>query len=193
MMYIGWEMPTAAEYRKKIESLQTRDSRVSLYSQICSGTTDGWEPGKAFEYLVLRAFELEQAEVTWPYQVSLLGSTVEQIDGAVYAVHHGSLWCLVEAKDTAEKINVEPIAKLRNQLIRRPSTTVGLVFSRSGFTEVARTLAQFMAPQSILLWEGDEFQHALVEGILIESLFEKFRRLIEHGEASFDIRTLQSA
>jgi len=152
----------------------------------------GWDnKGKAFEYLVLRAFEMGGAEVTWPYQVQQFGSTVEEIDGAVYAVRDGSLWCLVQSKNTDESVNIDPIAKIRNQLIRRPAPAVGLVFSRSGFTTAARTLAQFMAPQSILLWEGSEFEHALRQGIMVGALFEKYRRLIEHGEASFDIQTIR--
>lgn len=185
------DMATDEENRLRIRAIHRREDLVALYKRICEGETTPWDSGKAFEYLVLRAFELEHAEVTWPYQVSLFGSPAEQIDGAVYAVHHGSLWCLIESKDTGEKVNIEPIAKIRNQLLRRPSPAVGLVFSRNGFTEAARTLAQFVAPQSILLWEGPELDHALRRGIMIKGLFEKYRRLIEHGDASFDIRTIE--
>ncbi|MFN9817569.1 MAG: ParA family protein, partial [Pseudanabaena sp.] len=45
----------------------------------------------------------------------------------------------VESKDFADKkVDIAPIAKLRNQLLRRPTATVGLVFSRTGFTDPAR-------------------------------------------------------
>jgi hypothetical protein len=53
---------------------------------------------------------------------------VEQIDGVVYS---DELACLVECKDEAGKVNFEPIAKLRNQLLRRPGAAIGMVFSRS--------------------------------------------------------------
>lgn len=47
----------------------------------------GWHSGKAFEYLVVRAFHLEApSDTRWPYGVTYpqrIG-TVEQIDGAVY-------------------------------------------------------------------------------------------------------------
>ena len=47
----------------------------------------GWPPGLALEHAILRAFELDGAEVTWPFVVELDGLTVEQIDGAVHTVH----------------------------------------------------------------------------------------------------------
>jgi hypothetical protein len=42
-----------------------------------AGNTSGWAPGKAFEYLVLRAFQLEGAEVRWPYSVRIDGGEKE--------------------------------------------------------------------------------------------------------------------
>lgn len=53
----------------------------------------GWPPGKALEYLILRAFELGGASVTCPYTVTHSGMVVEQIDGTVYYEH---LSCLIE-------------------------------------------------------------------------------------------------
>jgi hypothetical protein len=35
--------------------------------------------------MVLRAFELDGAEVKWPYRVKLFGEEVEQIDGVIYS------------------------------------------------------------------------------------------------------------
>ena len=54
----------------------------------------------------MRAFDLEHAEVRWPYNVYLDGVLIEQIDGVVHA---GSLSCLVESKDYQRRINVEPM------------------------------------------------------------------------------------
>jgi hypothetical protein len=58
-------MPTGAEYEAKIASYNW-DDLVNLWNQIESGNTPGWDSGKALEYLILLAFQLEGAEVTWP-------------------------------------------------------------------------------------------------------------------------------
>jgi hypothetical protein len=115
------------------------------------------------------------------------GETVEQIDGAV---HWASLSCLVESKDFRDKlVNIEPIAKLRNQLLRRPASALGLVFSRTGFTRAARYLARFNAPQAILLWDGEEVEFAIKQRRICEYLFEKYCVCVEHGIPDYDIQT----
>jgi hypothetical protein len=88
-------MPTADDYIAKIRAPK-RPGLVKLYDQIKSGVTPGWDPGKAFEYLIIRAFELEGAKVAWPYTVIMHDQEIEQIDGAVgmerkyvYAIEHG--------------------------------------------------------------------------------------------------------
>ena len=130
----------------------------TLWAQISARATPGWESGMAFEHLILRAFELSNAEVIWPYAVSLKGGgqAVEQIDGMIQVDH---ITCMIESKDKGVAINVEPLAKLRSQLMRRSAGVIGSVFSFSGFTEPARTLAQFMFPQAVLLWTGEEMTH----------------------------------
>jgi hypothetical protein len=150
-------MPSAAEYQGRISGLGWADLS-QLWKRIIARDTPGWEPGRAFEYLVLRAFELDGADVKYPYTARLFGEEVEQIDGAVY---WDGLKCLVESKDTIDPVDFGPIAKLRAQLQRRPAETLGIVFSRNGFTEPALVLAQFLSPQSILLWRGDELEYAL--------------------------------
>ncbi len=92
-----------------------------LWVAIESGSAADWAPGKAFEYLVLRAFQLEGAEIEWPYSVSLadvtrggVESAAEQIDGFVMV---DGLACLLECKDRKDPLNIESIAKMRN-LIR---------------------------------------------------------------------------
>ena len=106
-------MTTAAKYESMIKSLQWHDLR-SLWNDIETRNTPGWDVGKAFEYLILRAFQLDGAKVKWPYRVKLFGEEVEQIDGVVYC---SGLSCLVESKDFADKVNIDiaPIAKLRRQ------------------------------------------------------------------------------
>ena len=151
-------MAAPGEYQSRIRRLKWPGLK-QLWEEIKAGNTPGWEPGKAFEYLVMRLFELDGAEVRWPYSVPLFGNAeVEQIDGSVRC---GSLYCLVESKDEADNISVGPIAKLRNQLLRRPAGTVGLLFSRRGFTDPAVQLAYFTLPQPILLWTGAQVEFAL--------------------------------
>jgi hypothetical protein len=170
-------MTSKEEYEARIAQCDWSDL-LDLWDAIEARDTPGWGPGKAFEYLVLRAFQLEGAEVGWPYTVNLGEELVEQIDGVVYT---DGLACILESKDQGAPTNVEPIAKLRNQLFRRPGGTIGAVFSRAGFTEPARILAQFVAPQTILLWEGAEVRYALKTHRFRTVLCRKYRHLIEHG------------
>ena len=57
---------------------------------------------------MLRAFELDGAEVVWPFEVRVQGELSEQIDGAIYAK---GLSCLVESKDTEKAIRIDPIER----------------------------------------------------------------------------------
>lgn len=77
-------MATEVEYKNKIQSYR----RIGLRRLWCKKRQDRmdddfWESGKLLEYAILRAFELEGAEVTYPYSVELQGEEVEQIDGAI--------------------------------------------------------------------------------------------------------------
>ncbi len=135
----------------------------------------------------MRAFQLDGADVRYSYSVRLFGEEVEQIDGVIY---WSGLACLVESKDLADKINVDiaPIAKLRNQLLRRPASTLGLVFSRTGFTEPARHLSYFSLPQTILLWSGEELKYALAQESICDLLWLKYRVCVEDGLPDYDVR-----
>jgi hypothetical protein len=73
--------------------------------------------------------------VRYPYEVSLFGEKVEEIDGAV---HLPGLSCLVESKDWGKNVAIGPIVKMRSQLLRRPGGTIGLMFSMKTFTKPAR-------------------------------------------------------
>ena len=157
-----------------------RPRLLTLYDQIVWGDTPGWRGGKALEHLSLRAFELEGAEVQWPYEVPMPTSdrTMEQIDGVLYV---DGLAILVETKDVAERANIEPIAKLKSQLDRRPPQTLGLVISRSGFTFPAATLTQLISGGRIILWRGDEMRYALANTLMVPALKRKYRALIERA------------
>lgn len=170
-------MTSHSEYAVRAREMDWSALR-RLWLAVKAGHTPGWPPGKAFEYLVLRAFELDGAEVRWPFTVSMADETVEQIDGAVYAAN---LSCIVESKDTAVPIDVSVLAKMRTQLARRPASAIGLVVSRSGFTSAASTLAGYFAPQTVLLVSGWEFERALNSGEMVSMLVAKFRECVEEG------------
>ena len=183
-------MATPSEYQQTIQSYGWARLK-ELWQQIENRNTVGWELGKAFEYLIVRLFELDGAIVKYPYTVSqktMEGKQelIEQIDGIIYT---GSLSCIIECKDENRVTNVEPVYKLRNQLLRRPSGVIGSVFSRAGFTDPAITLASFTMPQAILLWEGGEVASMLKEKRACSFLLTKFRRCIETGSPNYDIRT----
>lgn len=137
------------------------------------------------EHLVLRAFRLSGAEVIWPYSVYLDGQVVEQVDGMVM---HEGITCMIESKDIDANVNVEPLAKLRNQLLRRPAGVVGCVFSSTGFTDPAKTLARFMAPNAILLWQGPEISHLIDQKDFCIALTKKYGWLMQHGIPDYDTR-----
>ena len=177
-------MTRETEYQRRI-ALLDGSGLVRLWEQIEAGTApkSDWEPGRALEFVVLRAFQLENAEVRWPYRVELAGEVVEEIDGTVYS---DSLCCLVECKDQ-EKVDFRPVAKMRNQLLRRPAGTIGAVFSRGGFSEPAIILAQFTAPQCIILWGGVEIGHALRNQCMRRALLAKYRHWVEHARPWYNI------
>ena len=147
-----------------------------------------WKSGKVLEYTLLRAFELEGATIRWPYNVNIgddeNGSVIEQIDGSIQFEH---FYVLVECKDQQHAVNIEPFAKMRNQLMRRPSAVIGCIFSTSGFTEPALVLSQFSAPQTILLWNGDEFEYCLENGCFIDGFKKKFGKAIEEFVFNYNI------
>lgn len=179
----------AVYYERMATRLTSRDLR-DLWSRVRHyRSTPKWEPGKAFEYLIIRGFACEGAEVTWPYSVRTVdGIELEQIDGTVYCA---GIACLIEAKAHAEALNYTPIAKLRAQLARRPATAIGAVFALdTGFTLPAKTLARHCSPQTVLLWEADEIAYALAKKHFIKSLVLKWRYAVEHGLPDFNVVAL---
>lgn len=181
-------MTAVERLRKKIVALSHADL-AKMYDQIETGTPiPGWARGKALEYVLLRAFQLEGAKVTWPYDVRMKNGpkiSIEQLDGAI---HWNGQSCLVEAKDNADKIDFVPIAKLRSILARRPSSCFGMVFSRAGYTQSAQILSDHLSPQTILLWEGNEIKHCFAKpNRFLIGLEAKLHWAVEHGTPVFDI------
>jgi hypothetical protein len=144
------------EYVMRAEGMSWADLSA-LWELIKAEKTPDWEGGKAFEHLVIRAFRLNGLEAEYPYDVPPGGKPIEQIDGLVY------LQCytfLVECKDK-ESVDIEAIAKLRNQLLRRPETTLGCVFTTGAFTEPALIITDFSVPHRILLWSKADIDKCL--------------------------------
>lgn len=179
----------ATDYVKIIRSKQAPDL-LTMYQRLDAGQQiAGWPPGKGLEHLVLRMFELAGVEVSYPYNVNIYGTNVEQIDGAIRTER---AHMLMEAKQYAEPVNVEPIAKMRSQLARRPSGMMGSVVSMKGFTEPAKILARFNQPLTILLWEGNEVEMVLKGSMSnpkspIEALNAKLKHAMEHGVPDYNL------
>ncbi len=181
-------MQGETKYQQKIAAFKDWESLRDFWQKIQERQTPEWASGKALEYLILRAFELDGAKVRYPFEVRIDEEIVEQIDGVVYC---DSLSCLIECKDySADKVNFEPIAKIRNQLLRRPSSTIASIFSLNGFTEPATILANYVAPQTVLLWESYELDYVLQKENICVSLLNKFRKCVEEGVPNFNILTL---
>lgn len=149
----------------------------------------GWPAGKAFELLILRSFQLEGADVVWPFRVNMFQAEIEQIDGVAHlsSVH---LSVLIESKDQKTAVNIEPIAKMRNQLQRRPNSVIGSVFSVNGFTDPALTLAKFVFPQTILLWNPQDIEYSIETAKFTYHLQQKYRHCVEQGSPDFNIAPL---
>jgi hypothetical protein len=141
------------EYITRAEKMAWKDLN-GLWEQIKAGKTPGWDGGKALEHLVIRAFRLNKLEAEYPYDVPPRGKLIEQIDGLVYL---SGCTFLIECKDK-ETVDIVAIAKLRNQLLRRPDTTFGCVFTADRFTDPALILAGFSLPHRILLWSGVDIE-----------------------------------
>lgn len=163
-------------YIKMIEKMGWPKLRI-LWTAIKSGSTPGWEPGRAFEHLVIRAFKLNKMDAEYPYHVPPGGQILEQIDGAVFVEGH----CfLLECKDE-DATDIEAISKLRIQLLRRPETTFGCVFTRHHFTQPALTLNDLSVPYRILLWSELDIDESLKNECFAKTLRAKYRDLCMYG------------
>lgn len=196
-------MASAEEYEQKIKQMDFKDLRHLWNDRV---NNDFWKSGKALEYIIIRAFELEIQKakstgfnsVSYPFTVDYPfkyknednHEVMEQYDGAI---HINGMHALIECKDyTERKIDVEPLAKLRNQLSRRHGMVFGIVFSTSGFTPPAEILVNFMAPQIILLWGVDDIEYCLNHKCFIDCLMVKYRQAIEHCEHYFNYSSFMS-
>ena len=185
-------MASGAALEAKIKQIDEWESLLKLWKRIESDderlAAEWNDKGRALENVILRAFELDESEkvrVRYPYNVKLMEEEVEQIDGAI---HLEGLTCLVECKNQKDNVSPDPIAKMRNQLIRRPAGTIGVIFSRTGFTSAATILAQFAMPQAVLLWTGPEISFAMDEGMVSVFLRRKYQACCEMGMPDYNIQ-----
>lgn len=165
-----------------------RPALLSVWEQIKQGEKiDGWDSGKAFEYLVVRAFQLEDAEVVWPYNVTYPQrfGTMEQIDGLVRV---DGVTFLIESKDRTEPLSIEAIAKLRFRLEGRPPGTMSVLFSKSNFTPPTEIFAQFASPLNVLLWGVDDLDYALPNSGMVSGLRVKYRVASKLGVPLYPIK-----
>lgn len=183
-------MDKADEYQIEIRNMDSQ-SLIKLWEEhIEEGFDESfWKKGKVLEYVVLRAFELEKEGcVTYPYDVYAgkgegYNKPIEQIDGAV---HVDELYALVECKDyTGNKINIEPLAKMRNQLARRHSAVFGMFFSATQYTSPAEILVGYMAPQLIILWTKEDIECCLRNSCFIQCMKTKYRKAVENCEYNY--------
>ena len=183
------------DYVARIRQYDTAQLVTMLQDIRARRKPPGWAPGKAFEHLVLRGFELDGAEIKWPYSVPYVGGIIEQIDGAVY---FDNTTFLIESKDYKDPLNIGPVAKLRHQLMRRPLDTMGIVFGRNDFTPPMKELTRRTSPMQILLWEAAELEYALQTQVtqlannlpgqgMCKALRLKFRNAALQGIPDFSI------
>jgi len=147
-----------------------------------------WDGGQAFEFMMLRFFELDGAEVTYPYGpiVGLDGLT-QETDGFIYT---DKLRCLVESKDWSSPVKFSTVAKLKDRLLHRNSQLIGCIFcSRSGFSTSALTAAFLEQTRyNILLWGRDEIDFVVKSprSNFVEALHTKYRYSLEKLIPYFD-------
>lgn len=158
-----------------------------LWVKIQADDTPDWPPSFTFEYLVVRAFDLDGAVVRWPYRSILDGVVTEQIDGVVVAA---GLHALIESKAQKDSVTIEPIAKLRNQLMRRPVATIGLFFITSSYTPPALILAKYLTGQTILLWHSTEIDFALETEKIVLLLQAKYLACVKDGVPSTNAKEM---
>lgn len=160
-----------------------RADLIRILSGLKRGVTqEEWAPGRDLEYLIVRAFEIEGIDVTYPFRVAVHDGnrTTEQIDGAITLA--GALF-LLESKAWTEHVSRGPLALLTSQLARRPPATMGVVFTLKGYTEAATALTNMTSPVRVLLWTPDELERAIREAAMRDALNFKYRYAQEHGMA----------
>jgi hypothetical protein len=169
------------QYRDRVLALNLA-GLLKMWAAIKRGTPlPGWPRGKALEYLILRAFQLEGVEVTWPYRVYRQQQPQQQVEEIDGTAHFDGLTCLVECKDRARPTDITPIVKLKAQIMRRTRQTMGAVFSVNRFAPGALSLVEMLPPADVVLWQGPEIERALSKRWLCEGTRRKLRYAAKEG------------
>ncbi len=172
-------MGAEEKYARRVQGMGRVELRA-LWKRIkARKDLEDWPPGRALEFMMLRAFQFEGARVVWPYV-----NTTEQIDGAIHA---DGLACIVETKDHSDSIGFEAIAKLALQLQRRPGAAMGLLFSTSEFSLPVIEAVRVHPLRNVLLWQGSDIDLALEHGMRA-ALRIKWRKAVEQASLGYWLR-----
>ncbi len=144
-----------------------------LWKRIKAGTATGWSPGKALEYMFVRAFELSGAEVVYPYN-NEVRRIKEQFDGFVFVKELGAGF-IIECKDWREPVSFDEVAKLYGRLSYRISSTFGIYLSRNDFTASALESLYVLHPHNILLWSFAEIDECFIHHKFLDALKYKYK------------------
>lgn len=173
-MLLEFASYTSSE-KRKMKIVQDYDwiKLEEFWHKIKEGKTK-WSSGKALEYMFVRAFDLEGAEVVYPYNNKINNKAQEQFDGFVFIKELGAGF-LIECKDWKDKVAFEELAKLHGRLTYRFSSTYGLFLSRNDFTASAVELMYMMYPHNILLWSFDEIDECFKKHKFLKALKFKYQ------------------
>ena len=185
---------TEEELKDAIQDLGWEDLLKIWQSRRTPEQLEKWGKGKFFEYAILRAFELEGAEVKYPFNVPYPlviedgKEEVEQIDGIIY---EEGITILAESKDFEDnKVDIEPLAKLQVRLKRRPSHVIGCIFTATGFTLPAQILIESLMPYTILLWNNNDIEYCLKNKCFRKGLYLKYRNVIEEANHMLNLSAM---
>jgi hypothetical protein len=184
-----------SEYQLKIQQYNSHEELTQLWEEILADQAKDWAGGMALQYLIVRAFELEGAEVKYAFSVRKPTShpqnnkPMEEIDGVVY-IDNGILPVLIESKDKDSNVNNDPISKMGNQLSRRPKNVLGAVFSSKDFTPAVYDLADLAHTHKILLWNSDDIDYCLRTKTFVPGMIAKYHHAVETGQYDANLKTL---
>lgn len=130
-----------------------------------------WAPGKALEYLILRAFDLERnrpsdvQDVKYPFHKNSDGKQEQQIDGYIRT----SRCCfLEECKDKKSKAKESDLSQLYIRVSNRPDTVIGLFFSMGGYTPSA--IKSNESQCHIILWDREDIEYCFDNMCFVDCL-----------------------
>ncbi len=167
---------------------QTPNPGLLHHDMVADKSGERWKGGQAFEYMILRFFELDGAEVTYPYGPIIgLDGMKQETDGFIYAQ---GLRCMVESKDWSREVGMSTVAKLKDRMLHRNSQLIGSIFcSRNGFNRTALSAAFLeQSRYNILLWDGDEIDCLISQptGNFVKALHTKYRISLERLLPNFN-------